>query len=53
MPHAKKMVGEVEARAKGVMKEGQRQMAGFRQGVERKSKLEKGRPGWKSAAFDL
>jgi hypothetical protein len=50
---AKQMVEEVEARAKGVMKEGQRQMAGFRQSVERKSKLEKGRPGWESAAFDL
>jgi hypothetical protein len=33
------VVEEVEARAKGVMKEGQRQMAGFRQSVERKSKL--------------
>jgi len=50
---AKRMVEEVEARAKGVMKEGQRQMAGFRQSVERKSKLEKGRSGWESAAFDL
>ena len=49
----KKVVEEVEARAKGVIKEGQRQMAGFRQSVEKKSKLEKGRSGWESAAFDL
>jgi len=36
---AKKMVKEVEARTK----EGQRWMAGFRQGMERTSELEKGR----------
>ena len=37
--NAKNMVKEVEARTK----EGQRWMAGFRQGMERTSELEKGR----------
>jgi len=50
---AKQVVEEVEARAKGVVKESKRRVAGFRQSVERKSKLEKRRPGWQSAAFDF
>jgi len=45
---AKKMVKKVEARTK----EGQRWMAGFRQGMERTSELEKGRSRWEPLSFE-
>ena len=52
---AKKIVEEVETRAKGMVKKGQRQMAGYKQSVnvKRKSNLEKGRSGWESAGRKL
>lgn len=38
---------------KGIVKEGKRQISSFKKSVEDKTKLEKQRPGWQSAAFDF
>ena len=42
-----------EDRAKGMMKEGKRQVVGFRKSVERKKELEMRNKGWESASFDF
>ena len=48
-----KMKGAAEDTAKGVMREGKRQVAGFRRSVERKREAEAKQEGWKSTAFDF
>ena len=42
-----------EGRAKGMMKEGKKQVVGFRKSVERKKELEMRNKGWESASFDF
>ena len=44
---------DAEGRAKGMMKEGKRQVVGFRKSVERKKELEMRNKGWESASFDF
>ncbi|KXN85171.1 hypothetical protein AN958_11593 [Leucoagaricus sp. SymC.cos] len=44
---------EARQRAKEILKEGQRQYSGFKQSIEEKTRLEKQRSGWQSAAFDF
>ena len=48
-----KMKGAAEDTVKGVMREGKRQVAGFRRSVERKREAEAKQEGWKSTAFDF
>ena len=44
---------DVKDRAKGMMKEGKRQVVGFRKSVERKKELEMSNKGWESSSFDF
>ncbi|KAJ3489020.1 hypothetical protein NLJ89_g11563 [Agrocybe chaxingu] len=50
---AREAADELGAKAKGVLKEGKKQLTDFRRTVERKSQMERSRPGWQSANFDL
>ena len=44
---------DAEGRAKGMVKEGKRQVVGFRKSVERKKELEMNNKGWESVSFDF
>ncbi|KAF5348242.1 hypothetical protein D9756_010501 [Leucocoprinus leucothites] len=46
-------VGEVKERAKGIVKEGRRQVSSFKRSIVDKAELERQQPGWQSAAFDF
>ena len=50
---AKQVLGEVKDKAQGLIQEGQRQVQGFRNTVQRKAEAEKRRDGWESSAFDV
>jgi hypothetical protein len=51
--NVKDAAGAVQDKAQGLLKEGKRQVQGFRNSVDRKLELERGRQGWESAAFDV
>ncbi|KAF8999078.1 hypothetical protein BDQ17DRAFT_1361282 [Cyathus striatus] len=47
------IASEIQKRAAGAFKEGQKQVNSFKRSVDSKVKLEQGRDGWESAAFDF
>ena len=49
----REVLEDVEGRAKGMLKEGKRQVVGFRKSVERKKELEMSNKGWESVSFDF
>jgi hypothetical protein len=49
----REVLEDAEGRAKGMVKEGKRQVVGFRKSVERKRELEMSNKGWESASFDF
>ena len=48
----REVLEDVEGRAKGLVKEGKRQVEGFRRSVERKKEKEMSSKGWESSSFD-
>ena len=49
----REVLEDAEGRAKGMRKEGKKQVVGFRKSVERKKELEMRSKGWESASFDF
>ncbi|KAH9475246.1 hypothetical protein JR316_0012357 [Psilocybe cubensis] len=50
---AGQLAKDVQERAQGLYKEGERQVKGFRRSVERKKQVELNRQGWQSSSFDV
>ena len=49
----REVLEDVDGRAKGLAKEGQRRIEGFRRSVERKKEKETAKSGWESTSFDF
>ena len=49
----REVLEDTDGRTKGMMKEGKRQVVGFRKSVERKKEVEMRTKGWESASFDF
>ena len=49
----REVLEDAEGQAKGMRKEGKKQVVGFRKSVERKKELEMRSKGWESASFDF
>ncbi|KAJ3577024.1 hypothetical protein NP233_g34 [Leucocoprinus birnbaumii] len=47
------VAGEARQHVKSMVKEGKKQISSFKKSVEEKTQLERQRPGWQSAAFDV